>query len=502
MPAEEEGRPVDVVDQLFQVDIVEDLDAGEVGLRRLVVVPVDSHLVVTGFGQRDILFSRAAVFAAFAHTGVLLFGIQDKVGARIIILTDEGADDGDGAGGVEHVHHRTRIFRFDLNGGMHLGSGGAADEQRQFEALALHLLGDVDHLVERRGDQAAEADDVDLFFLRGAQDFFCRHHDAHVDDIVVITAQHHADDVLADIVHIAFDGSEQHFAFGFAGLAAAGFFLFNIRSEVGDRLFHDAGAFDHLWEEHLSGAEEITDHVHAVHQGPFDDGERRGVFLPGFLRILDDEIGDASDEGVRQSFFHRRFPPAEVFLEGAAALAFDFFGVFGEAVGGVGAAVEEHVLHALEQVLGDVFVHLDYARVDDAHVHTCLNSVVEEGRVHSFADRVVAAEGEGNIADPAADFGAGAQLFDAPCGFDKVDGVVVVFFDAGSDGEDVGVEDDVLRFEAHLFGEDFIGADADFDFAVGVVGLALLIEGHDDGGGPVAAYDFGLADKFLFAFFE
>ena len=41
--------------------------------------------------------------------------------------------------------------------------------------------------------------------------------------------------------------------------------------------------------------------------------------------------------------------------------------------------------------------------------------------------------------------------------------------------------------EAHLAGQQVVGAGADFDLAVGGVGLALFVEGHDDDGGPVAA---------------
>jgi hypothetical protein len=39
-------------------------------------------------------------------------------------------------------------------------------------------------------------------------------------------------------------------------------------------------------------------------------------------------------------------------------------------------------------------------------------------------------------------------------GFDEVHRVVVVLFDAGGDGEDVRVEDDVFRREADLVDQD------------------------------------------------
>src|SRR3546814_9221389 len=70
--------------------------------------------------------------------------------------------------------------------GMHLGRGGAADQQRQRKALALHLGGDIAHLVEARRDQAAEPDDVGLLLLRFLKNAGTGHHDAEVDHPVVV----------------------------------------------------------------------------------------------------------------------------------------------------------------------------------------------------------------------------------------------------------------------------------------------------------------------------
>ena len=57
---------------------------------------------------------------------------------------------------------------------------------------------------------------------------------------------------------------------------------------------------------------------------------------------------------------------------------------------------------------------------------------------------------------------------------DEVDAVIVVLLDAGGDGEDVGVEDDVFRREAGLFGQQLVGARADLDLARPGVGLPVL----------------------------
>ena len=50
-----------------------------------------------------------------------------------------------------------------------------------------------------------------------------------------------------------------------------------------------------------------------------------------------------------------------------------------------------------------------------------------------------------------------------------------------------GIEDDVRRVEAGLLGQQPVGALADRDFALDGVGLALLVERHDDDGRAVAA---------------
>ena len=46
--------------------------------------------------------------------------------------------------------------------------------------------------------------------IAASQDLRRRHHHAEVDDLVVVAAEHDADDVLADVVDVAFDRGHQH----------------------------------------------------------------------------------------------------------------------------------------------------------------------------------------------------------------------------------------------------------------------------------------------------
>src|SRR4029434_10238902 len=117
------------------------------------------------------------------------------------------------------------------------------------------------HLVERGGDQAGQPDHVGLFFARGVENGLEGNHDAEVDDLVVVAAQHHADDVFADVVHVALHGGDHDGAVVFHRPAALGL---DERNQVRHRLLHDACALHHLGEKHFTAAEQVTHHVHAI----------------------------------------------------------------------------------------------------------------------------------------------------------------------------------------------------------------------------------------------
>ena len=75
------------------------------------------------------------------------------------------------AGGVRDVDGRAALVAgLDLHRGVHARRRRAADQQRDVEAFAFHLPADVDHLVERRGDQAGQADDVRVLLAGHLED--------------------------------------------------------------------------------------------------------------------------------------------------------------------------------------------------------------------------------------------------------------------------------------------------------------------------------------------
>jgi len=187
--------------------------------------------VKAGFGISTVFQSAfvegeerlAGAFAFVGDAGALVLEIV--IGDELVALgvAEQGTDDTDGARGVEDVDDRLGVMLGDLHRGVGLARGRAADEEREGKTFALHFLGDVDHFIERRRDEAAQADDLDAEFLRSGEDLFAGDHDAHVDDLVIITGEDDADDVLADVMDVALDRGEKDLALR---LLVAGALLF------------------------------------------------------------------------------------------------------------------------------------------------------------------------------------------------------------------------------------------------------------------------------------
>ena len=222
----------------------------------------------------------------------------------------------------------------------------------------------VDHLVERRRDQPGEPDHVDPLALGRLENRRGRHHHAEVDHLVVVAAEHDADDVLADVVHVALDGREQDLALRAAAAVSLGL---HERLQIRHGTLHHACRLDDLRQEHPAGAEQVADNAHAVHQRPLDHVERAVGRLARLLDVGLDEVDDAAHERMLQPTRDRLLAPREIELA-AHTTALDALGELDEPFRRVGPAVEDHVLDVLEQLGLDVLVDGELPGVDDAQV--------------------------------------------------------------------------------------------------------------------------------------
>ncbi|KAG5728913.1 hypothetical protein E4T56_gene8936, partial [Termitomyces sp. T112] len=204
------------------------------------------------------------------------------------------------------MHHRPVIGRIDAQRGVNLRGGHPADEQRDRHPRALHFLGPGHHFVERRRDQAGQADDIDLFLLRRLDDPAPRHHHAQVDHLIAVALQDHAHDVLADVVNVALDGGHDDPALGLGA-----FFL---------------GRLDKGDGEHLARSEQVAHAVHARHQRTFDHLDRAGVEQAGLFGVLDDMGVDALDQRMFEAFHHIIGAPFLGLLFRRLVLALETFG--------------------------------------------------------------------------------------------------------------------------------------------------------------------------------
>ena len=119
-----------------------------------------------------------------------------------------------------------------------------------------------------------------------SRDLCGRHHHAQVHHLKVVAPQHHADDVLADVVHVALDGGHDDLALGpVRRRAEPGAFSSSMKgSRWATACFITRAPTDHLGQEHLAGAEQVADHVHASHQRAFDHVQRASAAWPRWQR--------------------------------------------------------------------------------------------------------------------------------------------------------------------------------------------------------------------------
>ena len=229
--------------------------------------------------------------------------------------------------------------------------------------------------------------------------------------------------------------------------------------------------------------------------GGLPSASKRGAH---FLGVGDDEVGDALDQRMRQARLDRHLAPCQIRSGVLAGPGLDRQREVHQRFARAGAAVEHHVFDLLAQRRIEVVVHAEHAGIDDAHRQAGPDRVVQEHGVDGFAHGIVAAEAEAHVGDAATRFRVRQVVSNPAHRLDEIDGVVVMLFNAGGNGEDVRVEDDVFGREADA-DQQLVGALADLGLALKGVCLALFVEGHDDDRGAVVAAQPRLTQEFVLA---
>ena len=267
----------------------------------------------------------------------------------------------------------------------------------------------------------------------------------------------------------------------------------HVRFQDGDGIFHHLGRLDDLRKEHLSLAEALPDFLHPGHQRPLDD--RYGAPQPlqgGHERLLQ-VLGPAGDERLPERFLdsasgfarNDRIVTSTKLRRGAWRSLVFVRQHRRQPFRCMRIAAEDEVLHGRPQARFDVVILQDHSRIDDGHVQSGADGVVQENGVHRAPDRIVAPEGEGEVGDAAGSMDPGQVLFDPADRFDEIDPVAVVFRNACPNGQYIDIQDDILRRNADA-GEEPVRPLRDGDLLLIGGRLPFLVEGHDDHGGAQA----------------
>ena len=109
---------------------------------------------------------------------------------------------------------------------MGLRGGGASNHKGYLKPFLLHFSRDIGHFFKGRCNESRQTNNVDLLFTSHPENVFAVHHDAQIDNFIVVALQHNTHNVFTNVVDIAFDSGQQYFAVVFCG---AGLLFLNER---------------------------------------------------------------------------------------------------------------------------------------------------------------------------------------------------------------------------------------------------------------------------------
>ncbi len=252
LPCLEEWRPVDIARNLCEIVVLECFCAKECRLWRCVGVPVQLVGIFTRTSQWQTLLFCLIAGVSRRNLGIFL---TDAINiSALVFRRQQIGNNTHRTAGIDHVDRLSLLItRMDFHGSMHAAGRSATDQQRHVEAFTLHFSSHMHHLIERWCDEAGEADNIDIFSASRIENFLRRHHHAKIDDLVIVTGENHADNVLADVVNVALHSGHQYLTGTLATFTAIqALFFFHVRQKHSNSLLHHAGGLDHLRQEHFA----------------------------------------------------------------------------------------------------------------------------------------------------------------------------------------------------------------------------------------------------------
>ena len=206
-------------------------------------------------------------------------------------------------------------------------------------------------------------------------------------------------------------------------------------SRCADGRLHRLGRLQHLGDDHLVGAEQAADLVHAGHQRAVDDLAAAGASRSASSRSANKPVLRALEDVARQALVERQ----------VAALLDRLSSAPWRGSGRLKAAIGSSPRHQIRSSArrrsssGIDGVALELLGVDDRHVEAGLHAVVEEDRVQHLASG--RRQAERDVGDAEDGLALRQRLLDQADALDRLDAGADVVLVAGADREDQRVED-------------------------------------------------------------
>ena len=234
------------------------------------------------------------------------------------------------------------------------------------------VLSRYDHLLGRFDQQPGQANIIGILGAIRLDQLLRQHLDAQVDNLEAVVAQHDVHQVLADVVHVALDGSQNDLALQ-AALA-----LLHVRFKISHRRLHHLGAEQHFGDDQFVVVEKSSHLGHAVHQRAVDD-VHGGMLLEGLFEVGKQAVlaplNHVGHEPLLQGQGDRRLADGGFPAPVKAA----------ERADGVVAAPKQQVFGDLAFLLRNGGIALEPFRVDDGIVQPGAGAVVEKYCVQHLA---------------------------------------------------------------------------------------------------------------------
>mmetsp|Transcript_20166 Transcript_20166/g.28350 ORF Transcript_20166/g.28350 Transcript_20166/m.28350 type:complete len:260 (+) Transcript_20166:374-1153(+) len=167
-------------------------------------------------------------------------------------------------------------------------------------------------------------------------------------------------------------------------------------------------------------------------------------------------------------------------------------------VSGLSSAVQHSIFDQTQKIFGNIFIDRESTSVDDCHVHSLFDGVVQECAVHGLSKVVQAPERKGKIRKSPRDLCVRQSLLNDTSRIDEINRVIIVLIHTSADCQDVGVKDDIPSRKVNDFSQNFVGTCADADFLGFCCSLAFFVKCHNHNSCPISFDEFCLPDEFLF----